>query len=159
MGIEQLADNKDWTRKLATTGGSFFTLGVHVLDLARWLADAKAQPMTNLKASAAHRDSAADYPLDICLSGTLPGGVEIIAGTDLRGNADSHIVLEIEADEGHFPDPDLQAPAPDDEPIEYAALFSDFIEAVRTNRIEKSYTEEILQTHRELLMARDELCD
>ena len=155
MGIEQLADNKDWTRHLSTTGGSFFTLGIHTLDLARWLADANASPLKNLKASATHCDVSADYPLNVWMSGTLPSGVEIIAGTDLRGNSDSDLALEIDADEGHYPDADLPPPVPADEPVEYAALFTNFIQAIVANRIDEDYTEEILQTHRELLMARD----
>jgi len=154
MGIEQLADNKDWTRHLSTTGGSFFTLGIHTLDLARWLADANGRPLKNLKAGATHCDDSADYPLNVWMSGTLPSGVEIIAGTDLRGNSDSNLVLEIDADEGHYPVPDLPPPVPADEPVEYAALIANFIQAVEANRVDKNYTEEILQTHRELLTAR-----
>jgi predicted dehydrogenase len=155
LGIEQLADEKDWTRKLDITGGSFFTLGVHTLDLARWLADAGGRPLGNLKASATHRDDSADYPLNVWLSGTLPNGVEIVAGTDLRGNADSELVLEIDADEGGYPSSDLPPPVPADEPVEYAALIADFIRAVEVNEIDKNYNEEVLQTHRELLAARD----
>ena len=155
FGIEQLADNKDWTRRLDTTGGSFFTLGVHTLDLARWLAGADGRPLENLKAGATHRDDSADYPLNVWLSGTLPGGAEIVAGTDLRGNADSELVLEISADEGGYPDTDLAPPVPADEPVEYAALIANFIRAVEANEIDKDYSDEILQTHRELLKARD----
>ena len=155
LGIDQLADDKDWTRQLDITGGSFFTLGVHTLDLARWLADADGRPLKNLQASATHSDASADYPLNVALSGTLPSGVEIVAGTDLRGDSDSDLVLEIDADEGSFPDSDLPKPAPEDEPVEYAALIANFIRAVEADEIDRDYTEEILQTHRELLMARD----
>ena len=88
------------------------------------------------------------------MSGTLPSGVEIIAGTDLRGSSDSNLVLEIDADEGYYPDPNLPRPVPEDEPVEYAALIANFIQAVEANRVDKNYTEEILQTHRELLTAR-----
>ena len=155
LGIEQLADTKDWTRRVDITGGSFFTLGVHCLDLARWLADADGAPLSNLQASATHGDDSADYPLNVWLSGTLPNGVEIVAGADLRGNTDSRLVLEIDADEGSYPDSDLPPPVPADEPVEYAALIANFIQAVEANKVDKNCSDEILQTHRELLMARD----
>jgi predicted dehydrogenase len=155
LGIEQLADNKDWTRRMASTGGSFFTLGVHMLDIARWLADANGRPLANLKAGATHEDDSADYPLDVWLSGTLPNGVEIVARADTRGNSDYHIMLEIEADEGYYPDSVLPQPVEEDQKVEYAALIADFIQASEANRVYKAYMEEALQTHRELLMARD----
>lgn len=43
LGIEELAREKDWTRKFATTGGTFFTLGIHTLDLADGWQDAGAR--------------------------------------------------------------------------------------------------------------------
>ena len=155
LGIEQLADNKDWTRHVASTGGSFFTLGVHMLDIARWLADANGRPLANLKAGATHEDESTDYPLDVWLSGTLPSGVEIVARADVRGDSDYDIMLKVEADEGYYPDSVLPPPVEEDQKVEYAALIADFIQAVEANRIDTSYLEEILQTHRELLMARD----
>lgn len=155
LGIEQLADDKDWTRQFDMTGGSFFTLGVHTLDLARWLAGADGRPLANLEASATHQDDSADYPLNVWLSGKLPNGVEIVAGTDLRGNADSDLVLEVDADEGGYPDSDLPQPVPADEPGEYAALIANFIQAVEAKEVDRNYTEEILETHRELLAARE----
>lgn len=155
MGIEKLARDRDWTRQLALTGGGFFTLGVHALDITRWLAGAGARPLEGLQAGATHRDDSADYPLDVWVSGTLPNGVEIVAGTDLRGDADSRIALEIDAERGHFPDGDLPRPVPADEPAEYAALIADFIRAVEANAVDEEDAVAVLQTHRELLMARD----
>ncbi len=155
LGIEKLADDKDWTRHFAITGGSFFTLGVHMLDIARWLAEAKGRALANLKAGATHKDDSADYPLDVWMSGTLPTGVEIVAGADVRGNADCNIALKIDADEGSYPDSVLPPPVEEDQKVEYAALIANFIQAVETKRVDKSYIEEILQTHRELLIARD----
>ena len=155
MGIEKLAHNKNWTRQLALTGGGFFTLGVHALDITRWLADAGGKPLENLQAGATHRDGSADYPLDVWVSGRLPSGVEIVAGTDLRGDAESQILLEIAADRGHFPDEELPPPVAADEPAEYAALFANFIRAVEENAVDQKDAEANLQTHRELLVARD----
>ena len=108
-----------------------------------------------MRASATHRDDSADYPLDVRLSGTLPSGVEIVAGTDLRGDAESQILLEVDADEGYFPDGELPPPLAADEPAEYAALFAEFIRAVEENAIDREDAAANLQTHRELLMAQD----
>ena len=155
LGIDQLADNKDWTRLFGVTGGSFFTLGVHALDAARWLADASGRPLKNVKASATHCDDSADYPLNVLMSGTLPSGVEIIAGADLRGASDSCFVLEIDSDEGSYPVPDLPPPVPADESLEYAALIENFIRAVQANTVDSEDMEEVVQTHRELLAARE----
>lgn len=154
IGIEPLAANNDWTRQFATTGGSFFAIGVHALDLARWLVNTSGQSLENLKARATYQDESADYVLNVQLSGTLPSGVEIVAGADLRGDAESRIELEISAD----PEIEVTPPAPEEESTEYAGLIADFIEAARTNRVDTSYTDEVLQTHRELFLAR-ELCD
>ena len=151
IGIEPLAANNDWTRQYATTGGTFFAIGVHALDLARWLANANGQPLIDLRASASNQDKSADYPLKVQLSGTLPSGVEIFSGADLRGNAESRIELKISADD----EIEVTPPAPEEESTEYAGLIADFIEAVRTNRVDTNYTDEVLQTHRELLLARE----
>ena len=155
MGIEKLAKDKEWTRQFSLTGGSFFTLGVHALDLARWLAGADGQAFETLEAGAARGGESTDYPLNVWLSGTLPSGVEIVAGSNLHGNGDPRIDLRVDADEGAYPECSLPAPTLADEKVEYAALIANFVRAIETNRVEKSYTEEILQTHRELLMARD----
>lgn len=37
-----VAARRSWTRDSAQSGAGFFTLGVHALDLARWLAEARA---------------------------------------------------------------------------------------------------------------------
>ena len=155
VGIEKLAKDKEWTRRFALTGGSFFTLGVHALDLARWLADADGRGLEGLDAGATHCDESTDYPLNVWLSGTLPSGVKIVAGANLHGNVDPRVDLRIDADEGCYPDDSLPPPTLEDEKVEYAALIANFVRAVEANRVENSYTEEILQTHRELLMARD----
>ena len=94
------------------------------------------------------------YPLRVSLSGKLPSGVEIIAGTDLRGDQDSHVDIQIETRQGPFPRHEIPSPQPEDEEIEYAALFKNFIEAVKTRHYDGDEIEEVLQTHRELLEAR-----
>ncbi len=155
FGIEGLADNKVWTRRFSDTGGAFFTLGVHMLDLARWLAGANGRALTELRASARHADDSADYPLDVWMSGRLASGTEIIAGTDLRGAADSAILLEIDADAGSYPAPELPPVAPADERVEYGAMIAHFIRAVETATMDRADLDEILETHRELLAARE----
>ena len=154
LGIEQLAMDKPWTRQFATSGGSFFTLGVHMLDLARWLADARGKALSDIATTADCIDSSAEYPLRVSLSGKLPSGIEIIAGTDLRGDQDSHVDIQIETKQGPFPRHEIPSPLPEDEEIEYAALFKNFIEAVKTRHYDGDEIEEVLQTHRELLEAR-----
>jgi predicted dehydrogenase len=155
MGLEQLAKDKPWTRDHALSGGAFFTLGVHMLDLARWLAKATGKPLTNLKATADGYEDFADFPLNASLTGRLPSGVKIIAGTDLRGDADSKIDIVVEAEQDCYPDPALPMPQPADENVEYTALFRNFIEAIRKQAIDQEVIREVLQTHRELIRARE----
>lgn len=155
LGIEQLADGKDWTRDSVQSGGGFFTLGVHALDLARWLAGANGVALSNVTAHAGHRDDSANFPLMVSISGTLPSGVEIVAGTDLRGDADTEIIVEVDAENGGYPDPSLPAPRLEDEKIEYEALFRHFVQAVEQGRVDGDYIEEVLQTHRELINAQE----
>lgn len=73
----------------------------------------------------------------------------------LRGNSDSTLMLEIDADETGYPHSDPPPPGPEDEPVEYAALIANYIRAVKANRVDKDYSDEILQMHRELSMARN----
>ena len=160
LGIDQLADGKDWTRRLETTGGAFFALGVHTLDLARWLADAGNSALADLSATARHRDDTADFPLDVRLSGRLPNGIEITAGTDLRGDADSTIELEVDGGNKDspisiYPNPTLAQPVPSDEPVEYAGLISNFVAATRNQSVNLEDVKATVQTHRELLAARE----
>jgi hypothetical protein len=96
LGIESLAAGKPWTRKAAESGGVFFTLGVHALDLSRWLARGRGEPLEDLRASAAHRDGSADFPLVAELSGRPPGGVQVVAGADFRDEAPFRLELEVD---------------------------------------------------------------
>lgn len=155
LGIESLAKDKPWTRNYTLSGGAFFILGVHMLDLARWLAGARGEPLTNLRAKANCHDNSTDFPLRAFVSGRLPSGVEIIAGTDLRGDAESKIEIVVDAKHGSYPDQVLPAPQPADEKVEYAALFRNFIDAIQNQTIDKHEIQEVLQTHGELLRARE----
>ena len=155
MGMGWLADGKDWTRDMSQSGGGFFTIGVHSLDLVRWLAGARGEALSNLKASAEYQDDSANFPLVVSLSGFLPSGVEIGAGTDLRGHAEFDLKLQVEAEEGMYPDPSLPAPVLKDEEIEYRGLFHNFVNAAKLGTWDQAYMDEVFQTHRELLEAQE----
>ncbi len=156
MGIEHLANGKDWTRLFSKTGGSFFTLGVHMLDLCRWLASAHLQPLRRLAADAEHIDSSADYPLNVSMSGFLPDGTELVASTDLRGDQPSKIDIAIDYDSIDVTDRSIRhVVAATDEEIEYKNMISAFVEAAKSNTANSSYLSEVLATHRELINARN----
>ncbi len=152
LGINELAAGKDWTRRQDRTGGAFFTLGVHVLDLARWLSRANGEPMADLRARADGLGEGADYPLRATISGHIHG-IQLQATTDTRGDQpyrldvrawhhDGSAPHHISLDEAH-------------EVIEYGALLRDFVEATATGRVDQQAVTEYLQTHRELLHARE----
>jgi len=155
IGIDHLAAGKDWTLKMEKTGGAFFAIGVHSLDLVRWLAGAEGQKLKNIKSSASGINRLTDFPLYVKMSGTLPAGVELIAGADLTGSSDSVIDLRVEAEKGSYPDPELPPPQPEDEKIELAGLLKNFLCAVNKYDWDPVYTAEILETHRELIWARN----
>jgi len=155
MGIERLAKGNDWTRLFSKTGGSFFTLGVHMLDLCRWLVDAGLQPLQMLTANATHIGSAADYPLNVSMSGFLPDGTELVASTDLRGNKPAKIEIAIDYDSIDVADRSIRhSVAAADEDIEYEKMISAFVEAAKTGTGNSSYLSEVLITHRDLTIAR-----
>lgn len=155
MGIHNFAEDKDWPRSLPLSGGSFFTLGIHALDLVRWFANAEGQPLSQINASATQWSQFAEYPLNVWVSGTLSDGVEVLAGTDQSGSSAQKLELRIDAEVGSFPDGALSLSTFEDENVEFEGLFANFVRAVETNKVDKDYTEEILQSHRELLMARN----
>jgi predicted dehydrogenase len=159
LGIEKLAAGKDWTRRRAQSGGAFFTLGVHALDLARWLAGARGEPLQNLMAFSNHEDDAsADFPLFSTLSGSLPNGIQLLAGADLRGDAPFMLDLKIEAKEGgSYPDPSLPSPYPEEAgaaDVEYEGLIGDFLEAASVGKPNPDEVHEYLESHRELIQAQ-----
>ena len=155
IGIEQLARGKDWTRERSKTGGGYFTIGVHALDLVRWLSDAQGEALSNFTACAEYQNHSADFPLCVSLTGTLSSGIEIVAVADLRGDSEFDLKLVIEAESGIYPDPSLPHPKFEDEEIEYKALIHHFVQAVKHSTWDRSEIDEILQTHRELIMAQE----
>ena len=154
LGIDALAEGKPWTRRLASTGGAFFTLGIHALDLVRWLARAEGRPLSALEADTGGHSPSVDYPLWARLEGTLPDGTRLVAGTDTRGSAGFDLRLRVDAERGGYPDDALPPPMPADEAIEYEGLIADFVTAARSGRFDRAGIEETLETHRELLQAR-----
>ena len=157
FGIDRLAKDKPWTRQKSTSGGAFFTLGVHAYDLVRWLAGACGEPLTDLRAQAEHYEDGNDFPLVTSMSGRLPNGIELVSSVDLRGNEPFRLELEVDAESGTYPDPSLPGPAPEEEgsaDAEYGGLMFDFVRAATNQKAQTGSIEEILQTHRDLLSAR-----
>ncbi len=155
LPMQDLDENKGWTTRSSESGGGFFTLGVHSLDLARWLTGARGEVLTGITAQAEGIEQHCDFPLHVRLSGTLPSGIEITAGTDLRSETHNSFDITIEAEEGSYPDNILPPPNPEEETIEYETLFRNFIQAAEQNIWDKDEWNEIAQTHRELLTARE----
>lgn len=160
LGIERLAAGKPWTRIRAESGGAFFTLGVHALDLARWLAGARGEPLRDLVSTQQCRDQAADFPLVASLHGVLPGGVEITAEVDLRGAEPFRLTIDVDAENPvSMLDPTLAGPAPE-EPgaadVEYAGLMAHFIRAATCGERRADEIAEALECHRTLIAAASE---
>ena len=154
LAMNKHDDNKGWTTKYKMSGGGFFTLGVHALDLARWLARARGEPLVNFSANTKGIERSCDFPLYVRLSGTLPSGIEIIAGADHRRGTPYSLSIEIESDEGSYPDGIHNPLDFDDEDIEFEAIFRNFISAAEQGLWDQDEHNEIIQTHRELLEAR-----
>jgi predicted dehydrogenase len=157
MGIERLAEGKTWTRHERESGGAFFALGVHALDLARWLARADGKPLGHLRAEATHRGAAADFPLVVGVSGVIRGGARIEAGADLRGDSEFRLEVQIDATNGRFATDALAGLRPEDAgaaDAEYGAMLRHFVEAAVQANVSRADITEILQSHRELLAAR-----
>ena len=154
LEMKKLDANKGWTRKYKMSGGSFFTLGVHALDLARWLAGARGEPLVDFSAFTGGIEDTCDFPLHVQLSGILPSGIRIIAGADLRCGTPYSFNIEIEADKGSYPDSILHPPVIDDEDTEFEGLIGHFISAAEQRVWDGDEHKEVIQTHRELLEAR-----
>lgn len=153
LGIERLADGKPWTRRRAQSGGALFTLGVHALDLARWMAGAGAEPLGDIEAEEDARGGAADFPLRARIRGRLPDGREIVAEADLRDEAPFALTLVVDgvtvADGPPFPPPD----GPGAADAEYAAMMRDFVAAAVSGARDADLMAGALQVHRDLLEA------
>ena len=153
LGIAQLADGKPWTRRRAQSGGALFTLGVHALDIARWMARAGAQPLGDLDAEENTRGRDADFPLRARIRGRLSDGREIVAEADLRDEAPFALTLVVDrvalADGPPFPPPD----GPGSADAEYAAMMRDFVAAAVSGERDADRLAGALQVHRDLLEA------
>jgi predicted dehydrogenase len=155
LGIDRLADGKPWTRRRATSGGAWMTLGIHALDLVRWLAGGRGEPLEALTAGEAYADDGADFPLLAWVTGTL-NGVRLEAGADLRGGGAFRLELAIDADQPTPPDASGPGPGPTDPgaaDVEYAGLMRAFVAAVVEGSLDTAGLRETLQLHRDLLAA------
>jgi predicted dehydrogenase len=156
LGIEPLALHKPWTRQTIYSGGAFWTLGVHALDLARFLAGAQGEPLAKLRASTSVSTPAADFPLVASLDGILPNGVRIEATADLRGDAAFRLAIVIDGEIIDLSRPDWPSPAPEHYEAldsEYAGLMEHFVTAIGARTVDRIALLEILETHRELIAA------
>lgn len=155
LGIERLAAGKPWTRRKSQSGGALFTLGIHALDLARWLARAAGEPLDALTVIETARDTSADFPLVASVRGRLSNGVAIEAEADLRGDAPFRLSVVIDG-LGIADDSTLAGPAPEEASaadVEYAAMMADFVRAAEHTEIRPADLSEILQVHRDLVVA------
>jgi len=157
LGIERLAAGKAWTRRESESGGAFFALGVHALDLARWLARAGAQPLNELRAEATHCERGADFPLVVRMEGKVHNGAWIEAAADLRGDDPFRLELQVDAEQGACSDRSLEGLRPEDAAApdaEYAGLMKHFVEEAVRGEPAPDEIAEMLECHRELLDAR-----
>ena len=158
LGLDSLAQGKDWTRDPLVSGGAWFTLGIHAFDLVRWLAAADGVALTQLRAEAKPASEGGDFPLCVELRGRLPNGTELIAGADLQGNRSFQLDLQVEPSEARLMRESLPGPWPQGEAsgeVEYAAMMADFVEAAEAGQSDRNDVPEILQTHRDLLRAQE----
>ena len=149
LGIDRLTPGKSWIRDPARSGGAFFVLGIHCHDLVRWLCRARGRALTNLAVQG-------DFPLQVSLMSRL-GETELGISVDMRGNADYRLEITVE-----WPDEQeprlvvLSGERPGvREEAEYAGLIGNFVQAAEQGLADPVAITEILQTHRELLDARD----
>ena len=153
LGIDRLDAGKSWIRDPVRSGGAWFVLGIHCHDLVRWLCGARGRALTDLTVP----DSVpGDYPLQVSLMGRL-GDTDLGISVDMRGNADYRLQVTVE-----WPDEDeprsvvLSGERPGvREEAEYSGLMGNFVQAAEQGLAEPVAVTEILQTHSELLDARD----
>ncbi|MDE0514144.1 MAG: Gfo/Idh/MocA family oxidoreductase [Gammaproteobacteria bacterium] len=153
LGIDRLAAGKSWIRDPVRSGGAWFVLGIHCHDLVRWLCGARGRALTGLTVP----DSVpSDFPLQVSLMGRL-GETELGISVDMRGNTDYRLQVTVE-----WPDEDeprsvvLSGERPGvREEAEYSGLMGNFVEVAEQGLADPVAAAEILQTHNELLDARD----
>ncbi len=158
LGIDKLAAGKDWTRHQDKSGGALFTLGIHALDLIRWLVGAQGAPLSDMEVLADYGDDSSDFPLVVSLSGRLLNDIHITAEADLRGDTPFSLGLKIDAEKGCYPDPSLPWPGPEDEAAtdcEYMGLIKDFVRASKHGKPNRDEVFEYLESHRELIKAQE----
>ena len=153
LGIDRLAAGKSWIRDPVRSGGAYFVLGTHCHDLVRWLCRARGRTLTSVAVS---DDVHGDFPLQVSLAGRL-GETEIGISVDMRGNADYRLQITVEwPDEQEPRTVVLSGERPGvREEAEYSGLMGNFVQAAEQGLVQPIAVEEILQTHRELLNARD----
>ena len=153
LGIDRLAAGKSWIRDPARSGGPFFVLGIHCHDLVRWLCRARGRALTNL---AVPDKLQGDFPLQVSLMGRF-GETELGILVDMRGNGDYRLQITVEwPDEQEPRSVVLSGERPGvREEAEYAGLIGNFVQAAEQGLADPVAITEILQTHRELLDARD----
>lgn len=152
LGIDRLApDSKSWIRDPERSGGPFFILGVHCLDLVRWLSRARGRGLTEVVALA---DSDRLFPLQVSLLGRL-GETRLGVSVDLRGSASYRLRVEIE---WPHEEPRTVSLSGEEhglrEEAEFAGLTAAFAKAVEAGKANREEISEALQTHQELLEAR-----
>ena len=153
LGIDRLAAGKRWIRDPARSGGAWFVLGIHCHDLVRWLCGARGRALTGLTVP----DTVpGEFPLQVSLTGRL-GETELGISVDMRGNADYRLQFTVE-----WPDEDeprsvvLSGERPGvREEAEYSGLVANFVQVAEQGLADPVAVTEILQTHNELLEARD----
>ena len=155
LGIERLAAGKSWTRDRSLSGGAFFVLGVHCLDLVRWICAADGRPISNLMGMS---DSHPDFPLQVSLMGQL-GETQIGISVDLRGSSAYHLRLSVDWPDQERPRvASLSGERPGvREEAEFSGLIENFVRAAKQGAPDPRGVAELLQIHRELLAARDQI--
>ena len=153
LGIDRLAAGKSWIRDPVRSGGAFFVLGIHCHDLVRWLCQARGGVLTNL---AVPDNLQGNFPLQVSLTGQL-GETQLGISVDMRGNADYRLQFTVEwPDEAEPRSVVLAGECPGTrEEVEFSGLMGNFVQAAEQGLADRIAVMEILQTHRELLDARE----